>query len=344
MPKVPLPALFSMPYNSVTTHFRDAMADDLNLNQQLFAAAADGDSQGIVRLLALGADALYWECLALREAAEHGHAECVKLLIPISNPKADNSSALARAAKHGHAECVELLIPVSNPNANNSGALGWAVHNGHAECVKLLIPVSDPKHDNSLALRVAAGQGYLECVKLLIPISDPKDDNSAALATAAEHGHTECVKILLPVSDPKADSSYALRLAALHGHAECVELLRFASDPKANDSLALRNAIANGRAGCALLLVPVSDPLIGMVEDVARIASTFDESANVLPTLLALEPRLFDELNFPAILAAATAKGHAKMALLISSIIEQKSLAAHLPSLAASNAPSPRRI
>ena len=198
--------------------------------------------------------------------------------------------------------------------------------------------------NHSAALRIAAHNGHAECVKLLITFPPQKADNSAVLAAAAHNGHAECVKLLIPFSDPKANASKALRFAAHNGHAECVRLLVPFSDPKAQNSQALRNAIAKGHPECARLLAPVSDPLIGMVEAVARLASISDESASALPTLLALEPRLFDELNFPAILAAATAKGHEKIALLISSIIEQKSLAAHLPSFAAGNSLAPRRL
>jgi ankyrin repeat protein len=74
----------------------------------------------------------------------NGHIECVKLLIPVSNPKDRYSSALQLAARHGHTQCVELLIPVSNPKAHNSYALQEAAVHGHTQCVELLYPVSDP--------------------------------------------------------------------------------------------------------------------------------------------------------------------------------------------------------
>ena len=44
------------------------------------------------------------------------------------------SSALANGSNR-HAECVKLLLSVSDPKA-----LRWAAHNGHAECVRLLAP------------------------------------------------------------------------------------------------------------------------------------------------------------------------------------------------------------
>jgi len=45
-----------------------------------------------------------------------------------------------------------LLIPVSNPKANNSIALQCAAENGHTDIVKLLIPVSDAKADDRALL------------------------------------------------------------------------------------------------------------------------------------------------------------------------------------------------
>ena len=67
----------------------------------------------------------------------------MKILIPVSDPKADDSAALMYAAENGHYKCVKLLIPVSDPKADDSAALIYAAENVHYECVKLLIPVSD---------------------------------------------------------------------------------------------------------------------------------------------------------------------------------------------------------
>ena len=80
----------------------------------------------------------------LVQTAENGDAVEVQRLIPVSDPKANNSAALRFASSNGHLKCVKLLIPVSNPKANNSYALQAAVENGHTRCVELLYPVSDP--------------------------------------------------------------------------------------------------------------------------------------------------------------------------------------------------------
>ena len=95
------------------------------------------------------------------------------------------NDALCYAAKKGNIEIVKLLIPISDPKALDSYALRYASMNGNVELIKLLIPVSDPKALDSQALRTAAYYGHIEVVKMLIPISDPKANDSLALRWAA---------------------------------------------------------------------------------------------------------------------------------------------------------------
>jgi ankyrin repeat protein len=165
-----------------------------DVNERLVQAAKFGDLSTLTQALEGGAHAKESDSSALQWAAERGHAECVKLLIPASDPLVDNSMALRRAAKSGHAECVRLLVAVSDPLANNSEALCWAAENGHVECVIILLPASEPKMDNSYALRIAAHKGHADCVALLLPASDPlatdaKGLDAAGLARA--RGHVE---------------------------------------------------------------------------------------------------------------------------------------------------------
>ncbi|MDD4081743.1 MAG: ankyrin repeat domain-containing protein, partial [Sphaerochaetaceae bacterium] len=155
----------------------------------------------IKRLIDEGANPKACNRCALLNAAEFGHLDIVKLLLPYSDPKACDSYALRYAATNGYLNIVKLLIPVSDPKAYSSCALRNAALNGHLEIVKLLLPVSDPKAYDSYALRWAARNGHLEIVKLLLPISDPKVYNSEALRYAAENGHLEIVKLLIPVSE-----------------------------------------------------------------------------------------------------------------------------------------------
>lgn len=58
--------------------------------------------------------------------------------------RANEFFAICWAVKYAHAECARLLIPVSAPKAEESLALRWTAGNGHAECVSLLIRRATP--------------------------------------------------------------------------------------------------------------------------------------------------------------------------------------------------------
>lgn len=193
-----------------------------NLNDQLVACADAGNLAGIERLLAQGA------------------AGCADLPSYACNPKAENSMALRMAAKNGHHECVKLLIPVSNP-ANCFSALAAAASWGRLECVVLLLPFSDESADFSSALFLAISGGHIDCAQALIPALGPKDSFNS-LAFAAFHGHVEGVKLLIPISDAEARSC-ALRRAAARGNDECVKLLLPVSGPL-GDMLSLADDVA----------------------------------------------------------------------------------------------------
>lgn len=59
---------------------------------------------------------------ALSVAAANGSFECLQwlLTLPQSHPKNSGSRALQEAIVHNHVACVKLLLPVSNPKANFS--------------------------------------------------------------------------------------------------------------------------------------------------------------------------------------------------------------------------------
>lgn len=139
----------------------------------------------------------------LIDAARQGRLEDVRVFMK-GCPREQKGVALRRAAEYGHVECVKLLIPVSNPKDLNSDALRLAAQNGHAECVKLLIPVSDPYNQCSVALVCAALNRHAECVRLLVDVSQPKSDNSRALQWASFNNDPICFDLLYDVSDPQA--------------------------------------------------------------------------------------------------------------------------------------------
>ena len=82
---------------------------------------------------------------ALFRAAKNGHAECVKILIDITDPKADGSMPLRAASFHGHLECVKILLPVSDPTEDHFDALYGAACNGHVECTRTILSAISPE-------------------------------------------------------------------------------------------------------------------------------------------------------------------------------------------------------
>lgn len=128
---------------------------------------------------------------ALRWAAEQGHAEAVRLLLPVSNPEAGSPDALMEAARNGHAPVVALLIPVSSAKCMRSRALWWAAWNRHAEVVDLLVPVGDVREVWGLMVREPRERkwGALETLAPWMPTSKIRSALAHAPAQARSSAH-----------------------------------------------------------------------------------------------------------------------------------------------------------
>ena len=190
-------------------------AEQNRLNLLILDAAADGRADEVRRLLEAGAD-------------------------PDARPDGADT-ALLLAATCGYAECVELLLPVSDAACSNDEGntpLMQAVLNWHADCAKLLLPASDPNARNKhrhTALMMCASGGRNDCLRALLPVSDATasdPDGWTPLMIAAAHGNEEAVKLLLPRSDLSQTNRHAhnAQQAALrHGHARIAELIQGAA-------------------------------------------------------------------------------------------------------------------
>lgn len=166
-------ALSIRPLDLTPICWSGAIASDPTWCLQHFALC--GDTAGVTRCIReKSCTPAAEDSFALGIAARVGYTDCVRLLLPLSDPLDLNSAALRVASRFGHTDCVELLIPVSDTRLDKSAALRYAAANGHAECVQRLIPVSDPLVHGSNALRLAVQCGHIECVKLLEPVSDPE--------------------------------------------------------------------------------------------------------------------------------------------------------------------------
>ena len=107
--------------------------------------------------------------------------------------------ALYWAAANGHAECVQLLIPVSDANSDEGAPLFKSAHGGYSECVTLLLPATDPTYYYR-ALDFAAMAGRTDCVKILMSVVNT-DERSNALQDASRCGRNDMVDLLFETSD-----------------------------------------------------------------------------------------------------------------------------------------------
>jgi len=189
-------------------------------NHPLVVAARTGNSDALTQLLSTERFAL--STYALEVAAENGHANCVDILIPFSEPDQNDSRPLERAAEKGHTQCVERLIPVSD--MTHCKALERAAMHGHTQCVRLLKDVSN-LYENRHALYWGAITNNLEIVTLLLTVMDAKWGESLALTSAAAKGHTRIVEALLPHSDANAKNAEAMLCALQTDNSACVDLL-----------------------------------------------------------------------------------------------------------------------
>lgn len=89
----------------------------------------------------------------LIKSAEKGHIKQLKKLVPPEAFEPENAlslrvkntfgTALCKAAYEGHLQIVQFLLPISNPKSNNSEALRLAAHQNNKDIIRELIPFSN---------------------------------------------------------------------------------------------------------------------------------------------------------------------------------------------------------
>lgn len=197
----------------------------------------------------------------LERAAKDGDFDELQLLIGLTDPKQDDSSALCYAARNGHTDCVELLIPVSDPKANGSWALQEAAARGKTQCVELLIPVSDVEADDHLALLSAATYGHTDCLMLLLDATVRLDKHfnfERVLSGACVEGHLECVKYLIPVCSQENANNVFVDTVNRH-RLECAQELAALGVSKDNCTRALEAACRNEDLPMVKWLFPLAE-------------------------------------------------------------------------------------
>lgn len=136
-------------------------------------------------------------------AAEMGNLECVEFLLPLSNPRDQNSQALWRASENGHVDCLNLILPLSCPTTYNY-ALSKTVASGYVVCVKILLDAIENLGITNADYNFLVDAVYhqrMECLHLLLKVCEPKSDHSLALCTALIYGRKEYVDVLKDISD-----------------------------------------------------------------------------------------------------------------------------------------------
>jgi len=179
-------------------------------------------------LLDCGADPKEIDCdfddgtekTALMAAAESGHADCVALLLPLSDAGAADEhgqTALMAAAKNENHECARLLIPQSDANARDFAgrtALSWAAEKKNGvECVKALMPASDFAVADNAGLDAfwwALEMGAIKCADALSPLVGSErlaEQLSRMPADAMPAAHARLEREALAAVEKKAGAS-----------------------------------------------------------------------------------------------------------------------------------------
>lgn len=172
----------------------------------------------------------------LIDAAQAGNLAEVLRLIPLANPKEQDSEALAQAARHGHVACVDALIGVSDPYADSSFALWIAACQGHSECVEKLIPVSGVSDGGCRALNVAARNGHTQCIRLLMPFHSQKQ-RVAAVAGPLLVAHVEGLKELVSGIKHRSELLPYFRQALYEDKLDIADALFDALPPNTKNSM-----------------------------------------------------------------------------------------------------------
>ena len=104
---------------------------------------------------------------ALRVAAEYGHLDVVRWLLPQSNPAAGGGWSLRLAARNGHEDVLKELLPLMTHRSWVFEALCEACIHGREQVANLLASATDVHHHHARPLVFAAQQGHWGMVEKL---------------------------------------------------------------------------------------------------------------------------------------------------------------------------------
>ena len=214
----------------------------------LFAAAVQGNVEGVQAMLSHGADVnkrYEHGGTALFVAAEQGNVEVVQALLchgaDVSQSDKGGRTALFTAARWSNVEVVQALLSrgadVNKTDGDGETALFAAAEQGNVEVVQALLShgadVNKSDKGGRTALFAAAEQGNVEVVQALLShgadVNKSDKGGRTALFAAAQQGNVEVVQALLShgadVNKSDKGGRTALYLAAEQGNVEVVRAL-----------------------------------------------------------------------------------------------------------------------
>jgi len=172
----------------------------LDLNDKLFAAVAEGHVEKVKQAIKNGADVNADRSKALRLASGMGQTSLVSVLL---HHKADvtplDNAALRAAVKGGHADVAAILLGHgADANASDGEAIIHAASHGQDKMVNLLLTYhADPQAGSGQALCQAAYNGYFDIVRSLVQQgADVFSMHGSALSLAQADKHAQVVEYL----------------------------------------------------------------------------------------------------------------------------------------------------
>uniref|UniRef100_A0A1X7TJU3 Uncharacterized protein n=2 Tax=Amphimedon queenslandica TaxID=400682 RepID=A0A1X7TJU3_AMPQE len=224
----------------------EADPDITTHNNELYEAAARGDSTVVQSALSQGANVNYQNpeesgATSLHVAAKKGYHDVVKILVSagadVNLIDADEVTALIDSAREGHYGIVQLLLEKrARPNTIGDTALIAAAEEGHYDIVQLLLnngaDRSTANYSGETALVAAARGRYDKIVKLLSEETDPDVTiHNDKLYEAAKRGDSTGVQSALSqganvnYQNLNEDGVTSLHVAAKEGYVEVVQNL-----------------------------------------------------------------------------------------------------------------------
>ena len=131
------------------------------LNDMLVNAAEQGEYDTVVELLRNPKIDPKWEqSLALNMAARYGHAQCVRAIVGVSDPMADDLYAVKQAVAYGWLDCVEILWPHLTLTTEQTRGILNGLILGNASTVLFVLDHSGVEMDEQYFLTLFAQKHF----------------------------------------------------------------------------------------------------------------------------------------------------------------------------------------